>query len=71
VFNVGNYRRKINGAIAMHDFFDDKNQEGMAIRLRSGKFNTYATNHSTTTTTTTTHTHTHTHNDGNTQHDLP
>jgi len=42
----------------MHDFFDDKNQEGMAIRLRSGKFNTYATNHSTTTTTTTTHTHT-------------
>ena len=36
VFNVGNYRRKINGAVAMHDFFDDKNQDGMAIRLRSG-----------------------------------
>ena len=38
VFNVGNYRRKINGAVAMHDFFDDKNQDGMAIRLRSGTY---------------------------------
>jgi len=36
VFNVGNYRRKINGAVAMHDFFDEKNENGMAIRLRSG-----------------------------------
>ena len=24
MFNVGNYRRKINSAVAMHDFFDDK-----------------------------------------------
>ena len=43
MFNVGNYRRKINGAVAMHDFFDDKNEDGMAIRLKSGTFHSLTT----------------------------
>lgn len=35
VFNVGNYRRKINGAKALHGFFDHKNETSMAIRKKS------------------------------------
>eukprot|EP00939_MAST-03C_sp_MAST-3C-sp1_P001589 g1589.t1 len=34
VFNVGNYRRKLNGAKALHNFFDAKNEDAMAVRLK-------------------------------------
>jgi len=34
VFNVGNYRREINGAKAMHNFFDQKNETGFAVRKK-------------------------------------